>query len=258
MADKPMYQRIAEDLRKKIESGQLEPGSQLPTEIELRERYDNASRNTVRDAVKWLTSRGLIETRPGRGTFVVKNIDPFVTTLSANPETGLGGGEGAAYGSEVLAQSRTQRMTEPRVEVQQATGWTATELQIAQGTPVVSRHQERYVDNEPWSLQTSFYPRTLVDGAPRLIEASDIAEGTVNYLHDILGIKQAGYRDTILVRIPDSNETTFFSLPSDGRVAVVEIFRTAFDRQGKPFRLTVSVFPADRNRFVINVGEVPA
>ena len=41
----PMYRRIAEDLRDKIESGALPRGSQLPTEIELRERYD-ASRNT--------------------------------------------------------------------------------------------------------------------------------------------------------------------------------------------------------------------
>ena len=254
----PMYQRIAEDLRKKIEFGELKPGSQLPTELELRERYGNASRNTVRDAVTSLITLGLIETRPGRGTFVARKIDPLVTTLSANPETGLGGGEGTAYGSEALAQSRTQRTTVPRVEVQQATQVVAEQLQIAEGTTVVSRHQQRYVDDEPWSLQTSFYPMMLTDnGAPRLIEAADIEEGTVAYLGETHGIKQAGYRDTIFVRNPDPDETGFFSLPGDGRVAVAEILRTAFDGRGKPFRLTVSVFPADRNRFVINVGDVP-
>ena len=77
----PMYRQIAEDLRQKIESGELGHGDQLPTELELREQYD-ASRNTVRDAVKWLITRGLVETRPGQGTFVVEKIDPFVTTLS--------------------------------------------------------------------------------------------------------------------------------------------------------------------------------
>ena len=77
----PMYRQIAEDLRAQIESGQLEPGGQLRTEIELREHY-GASRNTVRDAIKWLTTLGLVETRPGQGTFVVKKIDPFVTVLT--------------------------------------------------------------------------------------------------------------------------------------------------------------------------------
>jgi GntR family transcriptional regulator len=251
-----MYRRIAEDLRKKIESGELEYGTQLPTELDLRDRYD-ASRNTVRDAVKWLITRGLVETRPGQGTFVVEKIDPFVTTLSANPETGLGGGEGAAYGSEARAQSRTPSETSPRVEIQQAVGVVGTELQLDEGSTVVSRHQQRYIDNKAWSLQTSFYPMHLADKARRLQEVADIQEGTVRYLWQTLKIKQAGYRDTITVRAPDPNEVAFFSLNPDGRVAVIEIVRTAFDENRSPFRVTRSVFPADRNKFVVNVGLVP-
>jgi GntR family transcriptional regulator len=139
-----------------------------------------------------------------------------------------------------------------------ATADIAAELHVPEGTSLVSRHQQRYVDNDPWSLQTSFYAENLVDrGAKRLTEAHNIPEGTVTYLGQVLGIKQDGYRDTIAVRLPDANETGFFGLPSDGRVAVVEIIRTAFDEQGEPFRVTISVFPADRNKFVINVGNVP-
>ena len=58
----PMYRQIAEDLRDQIESGQLRPGQRLRTELELREHY-GASRNTIRDAIKWLTNLGLVETR---------------------------------------------------------------------------------------------------------------------------------------------------------------------------------------------------
>src|ERR1700760_240127 len=72
----PMYRQIAEDLRAQIEGGDLEPGQQLRTEIELREHY-GASRNTIRDAVKLLTAWGLVETRPGQGTFVVQKIEPY-------------------------------------------------------------------------------------------------------------------------------------------------------------------------------------
>src|SRR5579859_3008604 len=101
----PMYRQIADDLRRRIESGELAPASQLPTEIELLEHYD-ASRNTVRDAIKWLTTLSLIETRPGQGTFVIEKINPFVTTLTGDPETGRGGGEEGVYVAEVAAAHR--------------------------------------------------------------------------------------------------------------------------------------------------------
>lgn len=253
----PMYRQIADDLRHRIEAGQLPPGTQLPTELELREQYD-ASRNAVRDAVKWLITRGLVETRPGQGTFVVENITPFVSTLTADPETGFGGGEDDIYALEVKAIRRKPTASPPLVEIQQITGATADELQLAEGSAVVSRHQRRFIDGTPWSLQTSFYPmRFVVQGAVRLTEPANISQGTVSYLRETLGIDQTGWRDMIFVRPPDQVETAFFKLPDDGRVPVVETRRTTFDSDGMPVRLTVSVYPADRNQFVINVGTVP-
>ena len=55
----PMYRQIADDLRGKIDSGEIAHGAQLPTEIELMDAY-SASRNTVRDAIKLLTTRGMV------------------------------------------------------------------------------------------------------------------------------------------------------------------------------------------------------
>ncbi len=255
MAD-PMYRQIAEDLRRQIEDGELPPGAQLLTELELREKYE-ASRNTVRDAIKWLITRGLVETRPGQGTFVVETIVPYVTTLTGDPET-ASGGEGTSYRTEVEARFRQASDSPPQVGIEQADDQIASELAIIKGTSVVSRHQQRYIDGTPWSLQTSFYPMDLVQsGAARLIQAGDIAEGTVEYLRKSAGITQAGYRDTITVRTPDMTETTFFRLPDDGRISVIEQRRTAYTNDGRPVRLTVSVYPADRNQFSVVVGQVP-
>jgi GntR family transcriptional regulator len=250
-----MYRQIAEDLRQKIESGDLARGAQLPTELELREQYD-ASRNTVRDAIKLLITRGLVETRPGQGTFVPTKIVPYVTVLTG--EANASAGDGDIYKQEVKATLRTPFTTDPRVEIQQAAGVVADGLEVTSGTTVVSRHQERFIDDIPFSLQTSFYPMSLVArGADRLIQAHDIPEGAVAYLRKEIGLNQVGYRDKVTVRAPDANETVFFKLPDDGRVAVFEVRRTAFDQDGEPFRLTVSVYPADRNQFTINVGQVP-
>ena len=82
----PMYRQIADSLRRQIETGGLESGQRLPTELELREQF-NASRNTIRDAIRRLTVIGLVETRPGFGTVVARKVDPFVTVLTYDPAT---------------------------------------------------------------------------------------------------------------------------------------------------------------------------
>ena len=258
----PMYRQIAEDLRQKIESGQIESGTQLPTEIELRDQY-GASRNTVRDAIKWLITRGLVETRPGQGMFVPKKIDPYVTTLTTETRRALGqavlAGQGDSYTHEVTANKRIPSASPPQVEIQRATGALAAQLRVPEDTPVISRHQKRLIDGTPFSLQTSFYPRSLADqGAVMLAFPDDIDGGAVQYLEKLLGRKQIGYSDWIIVRAPSASETVFFNLPQDGRIGVFEVSRTAFDEKGTPMRVTVTVFPTDRNQFIVNVGNVPA
>ena len=193
----PMYQQIADDLRGEMKSGVLAPGAQLPTEIQLRDRY-SASRNTVRDAVKLLTTLGLVEPRPGQGTFVVERLKPFFTTLSADAETGLGGGEGQAALSEVKARGLEPTADTPDVGIKRADAVMAEQLRVAEGTQLISRYQPRYIDGTPWSLQTSYYPMDLVTkGAHRLLVAEDIPEGTITYLKEQLGLVQIGYQDVI-------------------------------------------------------------
>jgi GntR family transcriptional regulator len=189
---------------------------------------------------------------------VVERIDPFVTILSGDPETGPGGDEGAACLSEVSEKSRRPSTSPIQVEIQKAAGEISARLRIAEGTEVISRHQRRYLDGTPWSLQTSFYPMEFSRrGAERLMRFGDIAEGTTRYLARTLGLRQVGYCDMITVRRPEMAEAQFFMLPPDGQVAVYEIFRTAFDQNGAPMRLTVTVLPTDRNQFIINIGSVP-
>jgi len=249
---RPLYRQIADDLRGQIEAGQLPPGARLATEDEFRTRY-NASRNTIRDAIKWLAVQGLVETRPGQGTFVAVKLEPVVVNLGAAVDNGAA----ALPIAEVPASPRMESSI-PSVEIQSAAAPVAAELRLPEGETVVSRHQRQFIDSTPWSLQTTFYPMDLVRrGASRLLAAEVIAEGTVQYLRDTLNVTQVGWRDKLTIRPADANEIAFFSLPPDGRVGIAEVFRTAYDQAGAPMRLTVSVFPADRNSFVISTGAVP-
>ncbi len=64
-----LYQQIVEQIEERAVAGDLKVGDQLPSERELGEQF-GVSRTAVREAIKILREKGLIEVRPGRGTFV--------------------------------------------------------------------------------------------------------------------------------------------------------------------------------------------
>src|SRR5258708_8677451 len=72
---KSKYQRIADDLRGRISSGEYPPGSQLPTKADLMARYQVAV-NTVERAIDELRKAGLVETLQGAGMFVCEPPAP--------------------------------------------------------------------------------------------------------------------------------------------------------------------------------------
>ncbi|MBW4078133.1 MAG: FadR family transcriptional regulator [Acidobacteria bacterium] len=71
---------LAVELERLILCGQLPVGGRIPPERELAELW-GLSRSSVRDALKQLELRGLIERRPGRGTIVVDNVNQLGGTL---------------------------------------------------------------------------------------------------------------------------------------------------------------------------------
>src|ERR1700690_4108297 len=64
-----LYEQIVQQVEASIHKGQLKPGDQLPPERELGEQF-GVSRTAVREAIKTLREKGLIEIQHGRGTFV--------------------------------------------------------------------------------------------------------------------------------------------------------------------------------------------
>jgi GntR family transcriptional regulator len=253
------YQQIADDLRRRIESREWAAGTPLPTEGNLQKEY-KASRNTVRDAIKLLQQHHLLEPKVGQGTFITPEIVPFVTTLSADPKTGRGRGgeEGATYPAEVGEQGREAGAGAPQVQVIKCPPQIAARLKIEESKRVVSRYQERLIDGTIWSLQTSYYPLEWVQkGAEGLLDPEDILEGTVSYLAETIGLKQIGCRDLISARLPNDKEQELFGLTHN--YTVIEIYRTSFadDEENTPIRVTVTVYPSDRNQVVYDIGTVP-
>jgi GntR family transcriptional regulator, transcriptional repressor for pyruvate dehydrogenase complex len=64
-----LYEQIVQQIEDSITSGELKDGDQLPAERELAQQF-GVSRTAVREAVKTLREKGLVEAYPGRGTFI--------------------------------------------------------------------------------------------------------------------------------------------------------------------------------------------
>lgn len=64
-----LYEQIVQQIEDSVLKGALKEGDQLPPERELAHQF-GVSRTAVREAVKALREKGLVEAYPGRGTFI--------------------------------------------------------------------------------------------------------------------------------------------------------------------------------------------
>jgi GntR family transcriptional repressor for pyruvate dehydrogenase complex len=77
-----LVDRVVDEIQRVIVSGQLKPGMKLLPERELAEEL-GVSRTVIREAVRILVAKGLLETKPGVGTIVRQvTSDQIVEPLS--------------------------------------------------------------------------------------------------------------------------------------------------------------------------------
>jgi GntR family transcriptional regulator, transcriptional repressor for pyruvate dehydrogenase complex len=102
-----LYEQIVQQVEESVHKGTLKTGDKLPPEREMAEQF-GVSRTAVREAVKALREKGLVEAYPGRGTFIM-DASPNTIRLSLDRMMKTGQGEGSAYLAEV------REMMEPEI-----------------------------------------------------------------------------------------------------------------------------------------------
>jgi GntR family transcriptional regulator len=141
----PLYAQVEATLEANIADGVLPPGSQLPNEDALVERFA-VSRTTIRKAIQNLTSRGLIEIRRGKGTFVTQpKITQELTELTGFVE-------------DMLAQGRTPSARLISAEVVAANERVAQQLALTVGARVMRIQRVRLADGVAMSFDETYLP----------------------------------------------------------------------------------------------------
>ncbi|MFF5443681.1 GntR family transcriptional regulator [Streptomyces sp. NPDC012888] len=233
---RPLHARVAADLRDEIMSGELAPGSALPSTNRLKERF-GASSATVQKALALLKAEGLVVGRAGsavtvRGTrrHTVRPAGSLEPAAPGTPFPWLAGAAGRA-------RARAARSTLLGVGRTRVSGDVAAALNIAEGGDAVLRRQLISVDDEPAELVCSYYPVEIAEGTP-LAEPRRIRGGTPTLLSS-LGHPPRLSVDRVSARTATQEQYAALRLP--GELPVLRTLRTVYEEDGTPVEVTVMV-----------------
>ena len=233
----PLYRRIETDLRDRIRSGDLAPGAQVETEVELMDRY-GVSRATVRQALRELVEQGLLEIRRGLGTYVTQRrfehtIGGFYSFSREIERHGL------KPGTRVLG-----------LGIETADDVVAAALDVPPGTAVVALRRLRMAGDDPLVVETSYLPAKRFPG----LESVDF--GRVR-LYDTLtteyGCRPARARETFEPVLVTADEAALLGQHRGQPALRVE--RVAFDQDDAPIEFCRSTVRGDRYRYSVELRD---
>ncbi|MFI9327770.1 GntR family transcriptional regulator [Kitasatospora sp. NPDC052868] len=246
----PRYLQIAEDLAEQIQKGILPPGTKIPSESELMDRYKVAP-GTARKAVAELRTTGLIETHHGRGSFV-KSRPPVKRKSSDRFRRSHRKAGKAAYLAEAEQAGSTPSVRVLYIGPTEASADIAERLSVAPGAQVLARRRLYFSDGVPTEEATSYLPWDIAKDIPELFAENPGGGGIYARLEDN-GHILAEFTETVQARLATKPETGMLDL-SPG-APVIHLTRNAITEMGRVVEVCDTLMAADR--FVLDY-RIPA
>lgn len=253
----PVSQRIAADIREAIESGELPPGSLLPSERELMDRY-RTTKSTVGKAVSILRAQGLVSSQVGRGLFV------------RTPRQRLRRHHSERYQWEKnrarldASERRKTGATEfdtgldlsdlrfyAKYSVIDASKEIAKRFSVPTGTRMLKREYRTSSKSEssPLNIAYSYLVYDMVAKNPDLLDEKNEPwpGGTQNQLYT-LGIELDRIVDELTARPPLPEEAKILDL--EPGVSVLVLHKTSIDTNDRVVEFSEVILPGDRTEIV--------
>jgi GntR family transcriptional regulator len=230
-----VYRQVADQIRVKIQSGELAPGALLPSERELVEQL-GVSRPTVQQAIKFLRAQGVVVAEHGRGVFVrqpraVKRLARNRVSQAESP---------AGFTPSVSV----------RVRFEPADERTAKLLRIEPGAEVTVRARQMRTDNTVVQVALSRLPREITRGTQ--LEDISTGQGGIYARLEAAGYALDHFTEVVSARMPTPDEQSQLQLLEGTPVIVVT--RVTHTANG-PVEVNDMILAADRYELLY---ELPA
>ncbi len=204
----PPYLQIADDIRRRIIDGALQPGDHVPSVRAILRDYGVAMA-TAQRALGTLRAEGYIRSDRGVGSVV-----------TSEEERGRATSDWVQHSSSTgRVYSPTQHAKIVGVRVIRPSRQVADALGIDRSSKVIRRDRVTYDGEEPLSVSTSWFPESFAKVAPRLLTRERILEGTFAHVAAALRRKVAAWQDQYDIGVATATEARLLNLAPGTPVA---------------------------------------
>ena len=187
IARQSMVQQVRDAVIELLRKEEYTAGRYIPSEQELADLFE-ASRATVREALKGLVQAGLLDCRHGKGYFVLSRESVF-----HKPITQLQGVTDMMADMGYAVENRVLRVSEelPTQQVRR-------ELQLDDSQSILRLERVRCSLNEPLIYSIDFFSRTLIPGP---WQEQDWSGSLINLFDELCQVHIASSRTTIRAKV---------------------------------------------------------
>jgi GntR family transcriptional regulator len=254
------YDRIADDLRRRIGTGEYPPGSRMPAETTLQAEY-RVSLATMRRALDQLEAEGLVEKHHGIGNFVKKprrrvRRENMVRYQWEKDRARLPESERRTTGGTEYDTGLTVKDLKFQAEysIVDADADLAKRFDMPEETKLLRRSYRTRADFEqaPLSMSTSYLVYDMVKANPALLDADNEPwpGGTTHQLSTV-GIEIDRVVDEVAARPPTAEEAEALAMAPG--VAALVLRKTSIDTSGRVVEYAEATYDGERTEMVYSI-----
>ena len=227
----PAYQRIQSIIRKRIDSGQLQPGEAVPSERDLAKTH-HVSLMTARHALAFLEREGLVERRRGIGTFVAPPKIHFNKLMS--------------YTEQMAARSLTAGAKVLFAKIVDNENEAAARLSLPPNSGIIKLERLRHAADEPFALETCYLEAAEFPG---LLEAPIARESLFGILEREYKMELHYADEEVDATAADPRIAELLAIPR--REPLLRIRQVIYSTKGKAMMYVLGFYRSDRHNLVI-------
>jgi GntR family transcriptional regulator len=227
----PAYQRIQSAIRKRIDSGQLQPGDAVASERDLA-KIHQVSLMTARHALASLEHDGVVERRRGIGTFVAAPRIHFNKLMS--------------YTEQMASRSLTAASKVLFAKIMDNEPEVAARLSLPPTSSVIKLERLRHAAGEPFALETCCLSAAEFPGLLDTPVGRESLFGILERNYKVV----LGYADEeVDATAADPRIAELLGVPR--RDPLLRIRQVIYSTKGKAIMYVLGFYRSDRHNLVI-------
>ena len=227
----PAYVEIQQAVRRQIQADQLKPGDPVSSERELA-RQHGVSLMTARHALAVLEREGVVERRPGAGTFIAPPRIHFNKLMSYTEQ----------MGSRGLA-ARTRVILCKIIEDEQE---VAARLGLPSASRMVKLERVRYASDEPFAMELCYLPANEFSG---LVDAPLARTSLFATLEHEYGVEIAYADEEVDATAAEGRVAQMLNVPSGD--PLLRIRQVIYSSKSKPIIYVIGFYKSERHSLFI-------